>query len=464
MKKTTYILILGISLLVSTTTSAQILKSAYFMDGYTYNYKLNPAFRSNRGYVSFPALGHLNVGVESNLGLSTFLYPTADGQLTTFLNSSVTPETVASSVIDNNRMTVNVSTPVISTGWWKGKTFHNIDLSVRADIDLSLPGDMFRFLKGMPSGDASNPEVYNLGRLGVAANGYFELGYGFSTDFAEWAHFGMRFKFLLGAVYGKAYTDKFLITKRSDEWSIDSKVNLMVSEMIDMDIRDGQPVFAYAEKIRPNYGAAVDLGLSFDFLEYFTVSASLLDLGFMSTPRCTVISTSGEPWTYTGIEGDIDVNESGVFEEQMNVILNEVEGIVKFTDRQIMQNKFNLLAMTANAGLEFRMPFYDRLSLGILSSTRIIGPQTWSEGRFSLNVAPVRCFSLSANYGISHFGSSAGAALSLHCKGFNLFLGTDSYIPFFHLNPQGIPVRTLNTRVSFGLNFLFGKYHGRLFD
>ena len=51
---------------------------------------MNPAIQGERGFLSFPALGKVGVGVESNLGLSTFLYPSADGTLKTFLHPDVT--------------------------------------------------------------------------------------------------------------------------------------------------------------------------------------------------------------------------------------------------------------------------------------------------------------------------------------------------------------------------------------
>ncbi|MDE6396928.1 MAG: hypothetical protein K2K84_06635, partial [Muribaculaceae bacterium] len=56
------------------TATAQNTNSGYFLDGYTYRYQLNPAFGGDKGFVSMPALGNLNVGVNGNLHLNSVLY------------------------------------------------------------------------------------------------------------------------------------------------------------------------------------------------------------------------------------------------------------------------------------------------------------------------------------------------------------------------------------------------------
>ena len=78
-----------------------------------------------------------------------------------------------------------------------------------------------------------------------------------------------------------------------------------------------------------------------------------------------------------------------------------------------------------------------------------------------MNYAPFRWFSLSGNYAMSTFGESYGAAVNLHPKGFNLFLGIDSFKPLLNTAAGYIPMDELNTNVKLGLTFPFGKYNGR---
>ena len=80
------------------SSAQQNLRSGYFLDGYNYKYKMNPAMAPNRGFFAMPVLGNVGIGLESNLGLSDFLYPTESGRLTTFLSPRVSSEVFRESV------------------------------------------------------------------------------------------------------------------------------------------------------------------------------------------------------------------------------------------------------------------------------------------------------------------------------------------------------------------------------
>lgn len=101
------------------------------------------------------------------------------------------------------------------------------------------------------------------------------------------------------------------------------------------------------------------------------------------------------------------------------------------------------------------MPFYDRLTGGFLFTQHINGPFSWTEGRFSANVKPLKWFDLSVNYGASTFGSSFGWMINFHPRGVNFFIGSDHQ--FFNLTRQVIPVGKASAAINLGLNFTFGS-------
>ena len=166
-----------------------------------------------------------------------------------------------------------------------------------------------------------------------------------------------------------------------------------------------------------------------------------------------------EPWIYNGF----NLSDSGNFNDQLNSKLDELGKIFDLNNIQAETKSKHLqkLAMTVHVGAEARLPFYERLSAGVLATHRFNGPHSWTEGRFSINWALLRWFSLAANYAISDLGHSYGAAVNLHAKGFSAFLGTDSFRPLTAVSPNMIPLNDLNTNVVFGVNFPFGKYNGR---
>ena len=57
---------------------AQTLRTSYFLESMPMRHRLNPALVSDRGYISIPAIGNINVATQSNVGLTAFLYPLPD--------------------------------------------------------------------------------------------------------------------------------------------------------------------------------------------------------------------------------------------------------------------------------------------------------------------------------------------------------------------------------------------------
>ena len=92
---------------------AQTLRTSYFLESMPMRHRLNPALVSDRGYISIPAIGNINVATQSNVGLTAFLYPLPDGRLTTFMNPIVSAETFLGRI--KNRNAVQVDADVYDT-------------------------------------------------------------------------------------------------------------------------------------------------------------------------------------------------------------------------------------------------------------------------------------------------------------------------------------------------------------
>ena len=58
---------------------AQTLRTSYFLESMPMRHRLNPALVSDRGYISIPAIGNINVATQSNVGLTAFLRCPTDG-------------------------------------------------------------------------------------------------------------------------------------------------------------------------------------------------------------------------------------------------------------------------------------------------------------------------------------------------------------------------------------------------
>ena len=89
------------------------------------------------------------------------------------------------------------------------------------------------------------------------------------------------------------------------------------------------------------------------------------------------------------------------------------------------------------------------MKFGILSSTRLQGKYSWTEGRVSANYSPLKWLNGGVNFAVSSFANSMGWVLNIHPKGLNLFVGMDRLLG--KVSKQGIPLNS-NTSVSVGMN------------
>lgn len=458
-------------LLISVAASAQQnLRTAYFNDGYTFKYKMNPAMAPERGFFAFPALGNLGLGVESNLGLSTFLYPTSDG-LTTFLNSSVNSDDFMKKLNKTNQMNLNVNASILAFGFRTGKAFHTVDLSLRADARAALPKSLFGFIK---EGRSKGANSWDIAGAGVRADARLELAYGYSRPILDWINVGGRVKLLMGAARANVMIDKMNLTMSGEQWAIQSHGDAMISFPMTIGTQPGSNLVDFEEIIMPeniqefltpNIGFAVDLGATADFLDFLTASLSVTDLGFISWNNTTMMQAPEGKVTFDGfgtISTDPDSNNTiGDQFENLGEELLDMFTLEKVDDKL---KKSSALAATIHAGIEARMPFYDRLTFGLLATHRVDGKYSWTEGRLSANIAPVNWLSASVSAAISDFGTSAGGVLNLHAPGFCFYVGVDSFTSLINVTPQFIPINRLNTNVSFGISFSFGKGVGRYYN
>lgn len=471
MKKILYtIMTIAVSLsFISTAFAQQNLRSAYFLDGYTYKYKMNPAFAPERGFFSLPAISSISVGAETNVGLSDFIFTTPGGGLTTFMNSSVSSQDFLGGIRDMNRVNANVNTNILAFGFRTGKAFHTVDLSLRADAGVRIPKTLFSFLK---DGASSGSTAWDISGVGARVDSRLELAYGYSRPLNDWINIGARVKFLVGLARADVMVDELDLNASGTRWSATTHGTAEVSGPMSFGTKGGKEIdfsnIAMPESFADftsalSYGAALDLGASFDILDFLTASVAVTDLGFISWAGTTTAQMPGGTWTYDGL-GAIDTGDGSSLGDQFSAIGDELLEMLKLEKTGDNLKKSRGLAATVHVGVEAMMPFYKRLTFGLLGTQKIDGPYSWTEGRISANVAPVNWFSAALTAAVSTYGSSVGGVINLHTSGFTLFAGVDSFLPLMNVTPQFVPVGKINTNVSFGIHATFGKAVGKYRD
>lgn len=443
-------------------TQAQTMNSAYFLEGVSTRHQLNPSFGGERNYVGMPVISNFNLGLNGNIGLKDFVYkyndPTGKYKYTTFMSPTVDAKKFLNNLPNNARLGLGMNLPVISVGFKGMGGYNTIGINTRLNLKGRVPKELFKFMKSGQTGDATN---YNIKDLALNANAYAELALGHSRDINDQWRVGGKFKILLGGIYANMRVDEMNVRLAEDQWLISSKGSLGVSgtEFVNGtddfgnetdEIDDVETSFNGLG----GFGLAIDLGATYKLDDQWTFSAALLDLGFLSWKNVGKGSLKGD-YEFDGFNDfvlDDDEGNGNSLSDQFDQMQDDIEEAFKFVNDgkgSVLQG----LAATLNLAAEYRMPFYDKFTAGLLWSTHFNRPYTWTEARLSANVSPLKWLNGGINYGISTFGSTFGWVINFHPKGFNLFVGGDSVIP--KLSKQGIPLYHANANINLGINFTF---------
>ena len=457
--------------------NAQFLRTSYFMEGTHYRQQLNPALIPTQGYFNIPVLGSVNATVGStSLGYQDIIDIIDDSD-----NFYSNPDFLGR-LKDKNNLNVNVSTEILSAGWYKGKNFWSFNVGVRADIGASLTRSMFTFLNEMDAlEDNWRNSNYDISGQKLDINAYGEVGLGYARQINNRLTVGGKVKVLLGignmnlkinnvmmnanlpsdARINQLQDQNYLsgldaagITRLKSE--IESyHANLNVDAHLESSFKglelvqeDGQDYisdfdFDSGKLGIAGYGFGIDLGASYKIMDNLTVSASVLDLGFISWTKGATKIASANPESInmkgTSYVNGIDANDipNSITAIQNNITrlqadadgyMNRVNGgdvldyeMLQLQTEDVHKSRKSSLASTVVVGAEYGF-FENKLGVGVLSTTRFVQPITLTEVTFSANYRPKSWLNVALSYSAIQ---SAGKSFGLGLKLGPVFLGTD---------------------------------------
>lgn len=448
------LLVLGLLLAVHQAGYAQYLRTSYFMEGTHYRQQLNPALAPGKGYLNLPVIGTFNASVNSStLGYQDVvdIIDNSEGG-DFFMNNSFINK------LDNlNNLNVNLSTDILSAGWYKGKNFWSFNIGLRNDIGASISKSLFEFLRDMDGLEADDwnrlsniNEKVNAQSLEI--NSYAEIGIGLARNINSRLTVGARVKALLGIgnlrlninnISVKSnlsgYDESDLSNMRGHaEINVDATLENS-SKMIELVENDGViDEIEFGSLGLAGYGMGIDLGATYKLMDRLTLSASLLDLGFMKwSKKNTSVAKSSAHQEY-----DL-TNPSEAYDFVDKVSSGEVlnfDMLNMSLDKQVESSRSTSLTSTLVFGAEYEL-LGDWLAIGTLYTARFIKPETLNELTFSANIRPKNNLNLAVSYSVLQ---GAGKTFGLAAKLGPLFVGTDYMF-------LGKDTKNLNAYVGFSV-------------
>lgn len=456
MKTNRILLTAGIVLAIAAHGHAQISQSGYFTDQYTYRTDLNPAFALSDNFIAFPALGNLNVGMQSSLQVRDVLY-NINGQTTTFLNPAVDATTFLNKLPSRTHTTAALNLQILGAGFKAFGGYNTISIGVKADVGASLPKSIFSLIK-----QGVENTNYDITNLNARATAYGEIAFGHSHAINKEWRVGGKLKFLLGGGNANINFDEARLTLDENTWTAFSRANVRA------DIKgasfkhktNSSSGREYVSGLKVDggglngFGLALDLGATYTpkTLRDWEFSAAVLDFGFISWGHSITAATDGEEFTTDKYTFNVDSDAPNSFKNEWKKMRSDLEALYQLTDEGTVGSHTTMVATTLRFGAKYTLPAYRRLSFGLLNTTRLQGQYTWTDFRLSANVAPLKMLSATANIALGTYGFSFGWMLNIHPKGFNLFAGMDHTTG--KLAKQGLPLSG-NAQFNMGINFPF---------
>lgn len=444
-------------------TSAQELRTSYFMETSNYRHQMNPALLDSPYFGMF--FSNINIGMTGNIGAKQFIFDTnglpgytGNYRYTTFMDPNVDAKTFLNKLHDKNRFDLYLNYNLFSVGFkaWGGVNL--LELNLRSNTNLTLPKGLFEFAK-----TAGEKEHYEFGGLGMRTQNYMELALGHSRDINKQWRVGGKLKFLIGAAYADFTADNVTLDMTEDAWRIQSnaqmKASLLKSDVIHEDpsknSADGRPRVKELDNFGfslPGFGMALDLGVTYKPIENLTLSAAITDLGFISWKNTHHASSQGD-YTFDGFNNiyiGSDKDQTEDIDDQFDQIGDDLEEMFSVYDDGT-KTATQVLAATLNVGAEYKLPAYDKLKFGFLYTSRIHGKYSWHQGMLNVGVRPVKWFECNVNGAVTSTGVTAGGMLSLKAPHFNFYIAADRF--FSKMGKQGVPLNSSNGNITFGMTF-----------
>lgn len=439
------------------STSAQTAKSAYFLDGTFHNYRLNPAMKVERGFISLLS-GNMSMGTNGNVGISNFLYPYGDDKLTTFMSGTVGKDEFLARLPQSIRFGTDVNGTLLAGGFRMFGGYTTLGITMHTSLSMSLPKGFFEFAK---KGFSEN--AYSFGGIGLNTMNYAAASVGHSREIIDGLRVGVNVKYLVGLAYANATIDRLNVEMGDERWLVQShaKVNAaLISEarltVDENGLVNGAEMGPFAPSAS---GFGVDLGVVYDMKNIvpgLTLSASVVDMGRINWKYMMQASTNDTKVEFDGFT-EIDPNDvEGSIQEELNQLAEDASKMIELRSDGVssMSTKLNT---TMYLGAEYNMPFYKPLSVAVLYGKRFSEANVaeWSEFRGYVNISPLKWFEASVNVGRTTYGTSLGWLINFHPKRSTFFIGSDYMIT--KVTPQYIPVDNLNSHITLGINIPFGK-------
>ena len=410
-------------------------------------YNLNPGFRQkNRVYISLP-LGFQNIYLNhSGFTLNNLLQKGSNDSL--YIN----PENAINKMARLNFINLESYNQILGFGFkFKKNNFISFNVANRLRTNFSYPQDLFKLIsQGNGSSDFLGKRA-SLDGLAIDASSYIEYALGYNRNVNKKLTVGGRVKLLSGVA--NIHTTKSKLGLYTDpttfDITIDGAMAVNTSNIypfIDTNNSNNNfNIVPYLTNFK-NLGLGLDLGGSYKLTDKINLSASVLDLGFITWKSNTKNYQSKEVnYTFKGVDfnkifSDTTYNIGKDLQDTTSTIFSQENNTDKY--RTSLHSKFYLGGSYA---------FTKWLNTSFTMSNEFNRTRYRAGIAIAANITLRNWLAASINY--SMYGrayNNIGFGLSLKGGPIQFFVMSDNVLAFIN------PANAKNVHISTGLNFIIG--------
>jgi hypothetical protein len=418
----------------------------YFMPvvpqvGYT-----NPSFMpKSKINIGIPVLSSFYVS-SSNSGFAynDIIQKRADDSLV--LNM----ENLIKEIDDRNYWTTALQTDLLSFGIRIKKNYFSFNATEKVYSRFIYPKDMIQ-MAWEGNGKSFVGKRINMDALAYDFSHYREYSFGYAREFTEKLTVGAKLKYLYGME--NVHTQSFKLGLTTDENTFDltldaaMHVNTAGLQKFDGDneLTPGKYLFG-----AQNRGFGMDLGASYNLNEKISLSASVLDLGFIHWKDDIKNYVQDEVKTvYRGIDMDKVLTLKDMDRESMvKASLDSAKNI--FDIKETSDPYTTILAARTMIGGSYKIN--NKQDAGAIIYTEFAKGRPRMGLSLSYNTHFLRWLSASVNYSVynrSYFNIGTGLAVNLWPV--QLYLISDNVASVF------VPHMTKNVHLRTGINIILGR-------
>ena len=363
-----------------------------------------------------------------------------------------------------NDLTINI----LGAGFRISDYYFHFNISDHMESRVGFPGGLIDLTDGNWDPSAETPQDINLGGLGATAVNYIQIAAGAATELYDGLYLGVTAKYLMGSANVVFRRSNLLIETSSDPFVLDMSSNYKINASFpmtvnydsiglvsDVDFSNSGSNIVRNFIRNKNRGFALDAGVIYNYTDQVTLSASVVDLGFIRWKSNTNRLSSEGDASFSGF----DLNQLSADPNQTDLIGTLVDSIQEAWEFTNSTDPYwSMLSTKVYVGGLYKI--IPKLGFGGLIKTEIFDNRPHFSTTLSANYIPFPWLSGTLSYSVMNNKLwNLGAGFAIGGPGVQFYFIAD-HIPvrFVQDTYTGaiFPYNARTLNFQFGFNLIFG--------